>query len=76
MQVRAAGERAARKPRSSRREQDPLVELSRHSYQVDLWDADTRAWHQYTEGLRRGMDRCQRLSSACPGQGERWVAVD
>ena len=54
VQVRAAGERAARKPRSSRREQDPLVDLSRHSYQAGLWDADTMALHQYAEGLRRG----------------------
>jgi hypothetical protein len=71
VQVRAAGEGAARKPRSSRREQDPLVELSRHSYQAGLWDADTMALHQYAEGLRRGVDRCQRLSSV--NDGAPWI---
>ncbi len=58
-------------PRPSRREQDPLVALSRHSYQVGLWDADTMARHQYAEGLRRGVDRCQRLSSV--NDGSPWI---
>ena len=71
VQVRAAGERAAPKPRPSRREQDPVVELNRHSYQAGLWDADTMALHQYAEGLRRGVDRCQRLSSV--NDGAPWI---
>jgi hypothetical protein len=71
VRVRAAEEGAARESRSSRREQDPLVELSGHSYQAGLWDADTMALHQYTEGLRRGIDRCPRLSSV--NDGAPWI---
>ena len=68
VQVKTAGERAAQ---TGRRAQDPLVELSRHSYQAGLWEADTMALHQYTEGLRRGLDRCARLSSVNDGAG--WI---
>lgn len=50
---------------------DPEVKLSRHSYQAGLWDADTMAWHQYTEGLRRGLDHCRRLSSV--NDGALWI---
>ncbi|MFQ5855569.1 MAG: hypothetical protein ACE5LU_08010 [Anaerolineae bacterium] len=71
VQVRTAGERAARELRSSWREEDPLVELSRHSYQAGLWDADTMGLHQYAEGLRRGVERCQRLSSV--NDGAPWI---
>ncbi len=39
------------------------VRLQRHSYQAGFWDADTMALHQYAEGVRRGIDRCARLSS-------------
>lgn len=56
---------------SSRREQDPRVELSQHSYQAGLWDAETMGLHQYAEGLRRGLDRCQRLSSV--NDGSPWI---
>lgn len=61
--VQAAGERAAQPVRPSRREHDPLVRLSQHSYQAGLWDADTMGRHQYAEGLRRGVERCVHLSS-------------
>jgi len=71
VEVRAAGERAVGKSQSSGREQNPRVELSRHSYQAGLWDADTMALHQYTEGLRRGVDLCQRLSSV--NDGAPWI---
>lgn len=71
VQVREAGEQAAGRSRSGRREADPLVELRDHSYQAGLWDADTMALHQYTEGLRRGLDRCQRLSSV--NDGASWI---
>lgn len=54
-----------------RRAQDPQVELSRHSYQAGVWDADMMAQHQYTEGLRRGIDHCQRLSST--NDGALWI---
>lgn len=65
--VGAARERAVGGSRPSHREEDPLVRLSRHSYQAGLWDADTMGRHQYAEGLRRGVDRCQRLSSVNDG---------
>ena len=61
--VKEAGERAAKEGRPGRRAQDPLVELSDHSYQAGLWDAATLSGQQYAEGLRRGLDRCARLSS-------------
>lgn len=53
----------ARKRCSGRRGKDPLVTLQRHSCQAGLWDADTMARRQYVEGLRRGLDRCGRLTS-------------
>ncbi|MBI3909990.1 MAG: hypothetical protein HY320_03540 [Armatimonadetes bacterium] len=68
VQVQAAGERARQ---AGRRAHDPLVELSHHSYQAGLWDADTMAQHQYTEGLRRGLDGCPRLSSV--NDGAEWI---
>lgn len=71
VEVRVASARAVEASRSSRREQDPRVKLHKHSYQGGLWDADTMALHQYTEGLRRGIDRCQRLSSA--NDGAPWI---
>jgi hypothetical protein len=71
VQVKIAGERAVAQGRPSRRDQDPLVQLSRHSYQAGLWDADTMALHQYAEGLRRGIDHCQRLSSV--NDGSPWI---
>ena len=71
VEVQAAGERAVQASRPSRRKGDPLVKLTGHSYQAGLWDADTMALHQYTEGLRRGIDHCQRLSSA--NDGALWI---
>ena len=69
--VQAAGVRAAQQVRPSRREHDPLVRLSQHSYQAGLWDADTMARHQYAEGLRRGLERCAHLSSV--NDGAEWI---
>ena len=69
--VKTAGERALQTPRPSRRAEDPLVELSDHSYQAGLWDADTMAVHQYAEGLRRGLDHALPLSSV--NDGARWI---
>ena len=71
VEVRAAEERVSQSSRASRREEDPWVRLQRHSYQAGLWDADTMALHQYTEGLRRGIDHCQRLSSV--NDGAPWI---
>lgn len=61
--------RASAQP--SRRDADPQVELSSHSYQAGLWDADTMAWHQYAEGLRRGLDYCPKRSSV--NDGALWI---
>jgi hypothetical protein len=74
VQVKTAGARAAQATRSRprRRAQDPLVELTQHSYQAGLWDADTMALHQYAEGLRRGLDQSPRLSSV--NDGAAWIA--
>ncbi len=69
--VKTAGERTAKEGRPSRRDEDPLVELIRHSYQAGLWDADTMCLHQYAEGLRRGVDHCQRLGSV--NDGAVWI---
>jgi hypothetical protein len=61
--VKQDGEREVNQARPSRRDADPLVTLSQHSYQAGLWDADTMALHQYAEGLRRGLEHSKRLSS-------------
>ncbi len=63
VEVRPATERPAKEDSASRRAEDPLVQLEEHSYQAGLWDADTMALHQYAEGLRRGIDHCERSSS-------------
>jgi hypothetical protein len=47
----------------SRREHDPLVELSQHSYQAGLWEADTFGLYQYAEALRRGLVSWAKSSS-------------
>jgi hypothetical protein len=64
-----ASARASAEP--SRRAADPLVTLSQHSYQAGLWDAETMAWHQYAEGLRRGLDYCPKRSSV--NDGALWI---
>lgn len=69
--VKTAGERAVQLPCPSRRAADPLVELSDHSYQAGLWDADRMALYQYAEGLRRGLDQAMPLSSV--NDGARWI---
>jgi len=69
--VHEAGERARDAARPSRRDDDPLVALSRHSYQAGLWDADTFAPYQYAEGLRRGLDHCAHVTST--NDGAPWI---
>lgn len=49
--------------RASRREHDLRVKLSQHSYVAGLWEADEFAKYQYAEGLRRGLERVEKLSS-------------
>ena len=69
--VKAAAKRNGGAAPPSRRDSDPVVRLSRHSYQAGLWDADRMALFQYAEGLRRGIDRCRRLSSV--NDGAPWI---
>jgi hypothetical protein len=69
VQVKPAEVRRSTQP--GHRTGDPLVELSQHSYQAGLWDADTMAQYQYAEGLRRGLDRCRKLSSV--NDGALWI---
>ena len=71
VEVRPAVERPAKEGGASRRAKDPLVKLKGHSYQGGVWDADTMALYQYAEGLRRGIDHCQRLSSV--NDGAPWI---
>lgn len=71
VEVQPAAERPVQEGRASRRAGDLVVRLKGHSYQAGLWDADTMALHQYAEGLRRGIDRCQPLSSV--NDGAPWI---
>lgn len=50
---------------------DPQLSLLRHSYQVGLWTAEQMGQHQYLEGVRRQVTRCQRLGSA--NDGAVWI---
>jgi hypothetical protein len=50
---------------------EPDVVLQQHSYQVGLWDADEMGQHQYLEGGRRQVARCQRLGSV--NDGAPWI---
>jgi hypothetical protein len=66
-QARSGGSRS----RSSRREGDPQVHLTDHSYCAGVWDADELGRHVYAEGLRRCVDQAERLSSV--NDGARWI---
>lgn len=70
-EVRAQPASARASTQPSRRDADPLVTLSQHSYQAGLWDADTMALYQYAEGLRRGLDYCPKRSSV--NDGALWI---
>lgn len=71
VEIRPAEKRPVQEGKTNRRSGDPIVTLKEHSYQAGLWDADTMALHQYAEGLRRGIDHCQRLSSV--NDGAPWI---
>jgi len=58
-------------PRPSRRQEDPQLHLTAHSYCAGLWDADELGRHLYAEGVRRGIDQVQRLSSV--NDGAPWI---
>ena len=50
---------------------DIRILLKRHSYQAGLWDADEMGQHQYLEGARRQVERCERFSSV--NDGAPWI---
>jgi hypothetical protein len=62
---------SATRSRSSRRDEDPRVHLSDHSYCAGVWDADELGRHLYAEGLRRCLDEAKRLSSV--NDAARWI---
>ena len=49
--------------RDAQRAHESRVRLSQHSYVAGLWEADAFLKFQYAEGLRRGLDRVEDLSS-------------
>jgi len=71
VEARPAAERPAKDGGASRRAEDSWVKMKGHSYQDGLWDADMMALHQYAEGIRRGIERCQQLSSV--NDGAPWI---
>lgn len=64
-------EKRRRAQREGKRGQEEIVRLSAHSYCAGLWDADTFGGYQYAEGLRRGLDLLERLSSV--NDGAPWI---
>lgn len=50
---------------------EKTIRLHRHSYTAKLADADTFAAYQYAEGLRRGLDQVETLSSV--NDGALWI---
>jgi hypothetical protein len=47
----------------ARRAHESRVKLSQHSYVAGLWEVDEFIKYQYAEGLRRGLEGVERLSS-------------
>jgi hypothetical protein len=47
----------------AQRAHESRVRLSQHSYVAGLWEVDEFLPYQYAEGLRRGLDRVETLSS-------------
>jgi hypothetical protein len=60
-----------RKGEKHRRDEEPIVKLTQHSYVAGLWDADEFAKFQYAEGLRRGLEGVKKLSSV--NDGSLWI---
>jgi hypothetical protein len=54
-----------------KRAYEDVVRLSAHSYCAGLWNADTFELYQYAEGLRRGLDQVEGLSSV--NDGAPWI---
>jgi hypothetical protein len=64
VEIKPAQERKpAKKSKPSRRDDDPLVKLSEHSYQVGLFDVEILGKRQYAEAVRRGIADIAKLSS-------------
>jgi hypothetical protein len=57
--------------REGKRAHEEVVRLSAHSYCAGLWDAETFEPYQYAEGLRRGLDQVEHLSSV--NDGAPWI---
>ena len=57
--------------REGKRAGEEVVRLNAHSYCAGVWQADTFEQHQYAEGLRRGLDLLEQLSSA--NDGALWI---
>ena len=64
-------ERRRTAQREGKRAQQDVARLSAQSYCAGLWDADTLGAYQYAEGLRRGLDQLERLSSV--NDGALWI---
>ncbi len=68
-------EAGSQKRRSAQREGkragEEVVRLQGHSYCAGVWDADTFEQYQYAEGLRRGLDLLEQLSSV--NDGALWI---
>lgn len=67
----AEDERRRSAQREGKRAHEDVVRLSTHSYCAGLWDADTFEPYQYAEGLRRGLDQVEQLSSV--NDGAPWI---
>jgi hypothetical protein len=63
------GTRAGERP--GRRDHDERVKLDEHSYVAGVWDADEFGRYQYAEGLRRGLDTVETLTSV--NDGALWI---
>lgn len=57
--------------REGKRAEEEIVRLQAHSYCAGVWDADTFERYQYAEGLRRGLDLLEQLSSV--NDGASWI---
>jgi len=57
--------------RRGKRAHEDVVRLCAHSYCAGLWKADEFEPYQYAEGLRRGLDQVDRLSSV--NDGAPWI---
>jgi len=67
----ADSKKRRRAQREGKRGQEEVVRLSRHSYCAGLWDADSFGAYQYAEGLRRGLEELERMSSV--NDGAPWI---